>query len=171
MARVVDTSGMVGAQTIVGAFAEHAAARRGVRMLEQAGMPPDRVGVVSENIRQAREVAGSYSPQGALAGAMLALFVIVGYVVAGGEPIQRNPAGIAAGGAAVLLAFTAIGWLAGRARIFKEDEYADVEDDVALGETLVTVVCDTPDGADQARAILEKAGATDVRLEDTGESV
>lgn len=171
MPKIADTETVVGARTIVGAFPSAAAARRAVQTLERAGMPPDRIGVVSQNVRQAREVAGAYSPQGALAGAMLALLLIVGYVVIGGEPVQRNPAGIALGGAAVLIGFTVIGWLAGRARLFKEDEYADLEDDVALGQTLLSVVCETDDAVDRTRALLERAGAADVRLEEGGESV
>lgn len=171
MSKVVDTSALVGAHTVIGVFRKEAEARAAVRMLDRAGMPPDRVGLVSKNVRQAREVAGSYSPQGALAGAMLALLLIAGYVVFGGDAVQQSPVGIALGGVAVIAALTAIGWLAGRARILKEDEYAEFEDDVALGETLVSVVCETADGADQTRALLEKAGAAAIRLEEGGESV
>jgi len=46
-----------------------------------------------------------------------------------------------------------------------------LEDDVAEGDTLLSVVCDTPDGADQTRAILERSGAREVKLEESGESV
>jgi hypothetical protein len=134
-------------------------------------MPADRVGVIQGNVRQSREVAGSFSPQGALAGAMLGAILVVAYVVFGGEPIRQNPFGIAIGGLAIIGGLAAIGWLAGRGRVFKEDEYAQAEDEIASGQTLVSVVCDTPDGVDQTRAVLERAGAQDVRIEEGGESV
>lgn len=169
--KVIDTAGVVGAQTLVAAFHDEQDGHKAVRALERAGMPPDRIGIVVANVRQAREVAGSYSPQGALAGAMLGALLVVSYLVFGGEAIRGNPAGIALGGLAVVVAFAAIGWLAGRARIFKEDEFAEFENESAAGETIVSVLCDTPEGADEARAILERSGGHDVRLEDTSEAV
>jgi len=97
----------------------------------------------AQNIRQAREAAGSYSPQGAVVGAIVGVLVVLAF----------------------------IGWLAGRARVFKQDAAAALEDDVARGNVLVTVVCDTPDGADQTRSILERARAAEVTSEDSAESV
>jgi hypothetical protein len=134
-------------------------------------MPPDRIGNVVGNVRQAREVAGSYSPQGALAGAMIGALLVAAYVVFGGETIRANPVAIALGGFAIIGGLTFIGWLAGRARVFKEDEFEDAEDDVAEGDVLVSVVCDTPDGADTTRAILERSGAREVKLKESAESV
>jgi len=131
------------AQTITGVFPSEVAARDAVQRLERAGMPPDRIGFVTQNIRQAREAAGSYSPQGAVVGAIVGVLVVLAF----------------------------IGWLAGRARVFKQDAAAALEDDVARGNVLVTVVCDTPDGADQTRSILERAGAAEVTSEDSAESV
>ena len=131
------------AQTMTGVFPSEAAARDAVQRLERAGMPPDRIGFVTQNIRQAREAAGSYSPQGAVVGAIVGVLVVLAF----------------------------IGWLAGRARVFKQDAAAALEDDVARGNVLVTVVCDTPDGADHTRSILERAGAAEVTSEDSAESV
>ena len=167
----MDTETAVGSRTVVGVFATEVAARKAMLTLERAGMPPDRIGVVEANVRQAREVAGSYSPQGALVGALIGVLLVGVYVVFGGEPIRQNPIGVALGGFAIIGGLVAIGWLAGRARVFKEDEYEGLEDDSAAGETIVSVVCDTPDGVDQTRAIIERAGATEVRIEGTGESV
>ena len=52
---------------------------------------------------------------------------------------------------ALVVAFGAIGWLAGRARVFKQDEYEEFEEHVEQGEVLLSVVCSTEDGAEQAR--------------------
>ncbi len=171
MTKLADTRTLTGSQTIVGAFSREDSARRAVHALERAGMPPDRIGTVQQNVRQAREVAGSYSPQGALAGAMLGAILVVAYVVFGGDVMRQSPVAIAVGGFAIVGGLAFIGWLGGRSRVLKEDEYAQAEDDVAAGETLVSVVCDTLDGADETRALLERAGATDIRVESSGESV
>jgi hypothetical protein len=158
-------------QTLTGVFPSEAAARDAVQRLERAGMPPDRIGFVSQNIRQAREAAGSYSPQGAIVGAAIGVLVVLAYLVSGGEAVRQNAVSAALGAFAIIVGLTFIGWLAGRARLFKQDEAAVLEDDVARGNVLVTVVCDTPDGADQTRAILERAGASEVTLENSAESV
>ena len=171
MAKLTDTRTVADAQTINALFDREEDARAAVRTLEQAGMPPDRIGVVTGNVRQAREVAGSFSPQGALAGAMLGALLVAGYVVFGGDPVRQNPFGIAVGGFAIIGGLAFIGWLAGRARLIKEDRYEHFEDESALGEIIVSVVCDTPEGADTTRAMLERAGAREVRLEESGESV
>ena|SRR5438105_3809836 len=171
MAKLADTRTVTGAQTIIGVFEREARAREAMHGLERAGMPPDRIGIIVGNIRQAREPRGSYSPQGAVVGAVVGLALVLAYVVFGGEPIRQNPGGIVIGGFAIVVGLIFIGWLAGRARVFKEDEFATLEDDVAEGDTLLSVVCDTPDGADQTRAILERSGAREVKLEESGESV
>jgi hypothetical protein len=171
MAKLADTQTVVGARTVVGVFATETAARKALLTLERAGMPPDRIGIVEANVRQAREVAGSYSPQGALLGALVGVLLVGVYAVFGGEPIRQNPIGVALGGFAIVGGLAAIGWLAGRARVFKEDEYEGLEDDSAAGETIVSVVCDTPEGVDQTRAMIERAGANEVRIEGSGESV
>lgn len=158
-------------QTITGVFPTDAAARSAVQRLERAGMPPDRIGFITGNVRQAREVAGSYSPQGAIVGAVVGVIVVVAFLVLGGDPVRQNAASAGLGAAAIIVGLTFIGWLAGRARVFKQDESAEFEDDVASGNVLVTVVCDTLDGADQTRAILERAGASNVTVENSAESV
>jgi hypothetical protein len=168
---VIDTRTLTGATTIVGVFTGGTAAREAARTLERAGFAPDRIGVVAGNVRQAREMAGSYSPQGALAGAMLGAFLAVAYVIFGGESVRQNPVAIVLGGTALVVAFTSIGWLAGRARVFKQDEYAEFEDRVEHGEVLLSVVCSTEGGGEQARVTLERAGATEIRVEKSGESV
>jgi hypothetical protein len=158
-------------QTIVGAFPTEAAALVAVRELEAAGFPPDHVGVVMDNVRQAREVAGAYSPQGAIVGALIGVLLIVAFLVFGDDSVRANGVSVALGGAPIVGGLAFIGWLAGRARVWKDDEYEEVEDEVAEGEKLVSVLCDTADGADQVRAIFERAGAHDIRFEDTAEAV
>ncbi len=156
---------------MVGVFRRESDARQAAHALDIAGFSADRVGIVAKNVRQAREMAGSYSPQGALAGAMLGALLAALFVVFGGESVRQNPTGIVLGGVALVVAFTAIGWLAGRARIFKDEDYEQYEDAVEEGESLVSVVCETEDGADQARLILERAGAVEVRREESTEAV
>ena len=170
MTKLADASTVTGSHTLNAVFDHVEDARAAVLALERAGMPPDRVGLVTENIRQAREVAGSYSPQGAIIGAIVGILLMAGYVVFGGEQM-RNPLAIAMGGFAIVGGLAAIGWLAGRARLFKQDRYEHFEDESAMGEILVSVVCDTPEGADTTRAMLERAGAREVRVEESGESV
>jgi hypothetical protein len=167
---VVDTRTLTGAVTVVGVFSSGTAARAATRALETSGFPADRVGIIDDNVRNAREVAGSFSPQGALAGAMLGALLTAAFIVFGGESIRQNTGSIVLGGLVLVIAFTAIGWLAGRARVFKKDEYASFENAVEAGEALVSVVCETADGADQARAILKRSGAVTVRREESGEA-
>lgn len=171
MANVADARDIAQAQTLIGVFDTEAAARSAVSMLERAGMPPDRIGLVTGNIRQAREVAGSYSPQGALIGAAIGVVLVLAYAIVGGEQFRQNAAGIVLGGFAIIGGLALIGFLAGRARLFKEDRYAHFEDEAALGEILVSITCDTPEGVDATRAILERAKAREIRVEDSAESV
>jgi hypothetical protein len=171
VARIADTAIRTHSETIVGVFDSEVAARNAIRVLEQAGMPPDRIGIVVGNVRQAREVAGSYSPQGALVGAMIGVLLVVGYLIFGGDTVRSNVAGVGLAGFAIIGGLAFIGLLAGRARAFKSDEYEEVEDEVATGEVLLSVVCDTPDGADATRALLERNGAREIRVEESGESV
>ena len=158
-------------QTVVGVFADVITARSAVHTLEMSGFPADRVGMVNDNIREAREVAGAYSPQGALIGALLGVLLVGAFIAFGDDSIRANGLAIVLGGAPIIGGLAFIGWLAGRARVWKDDEYEELEDDVENGEVLVAVACDTPDGADEARAMLERAGAEQIRLEDTAEAV
>jgi hypothetical protein len=158
-------------QTVIGVFGDEITARSAVRTLASSGFSADRVGIVTDNVRQAREVAGSYSPQGAIIGALLGVLLVAAFIVFGDDSVRASGFAVALGGAPIVGGLAFIGWLAGRARVWKDDEYGEVEDDVEDGEVLVTVASDSADGADRARAILERAGAEDVRLEDTGEGV
>jgi hypothetical protein len=168
---IIDTRTLTDAVTVVGVFTSGSAASQAARALERAGFAPDRIGIVSGNVRQAREMAGSYSPQGALAGAMLGAILTVAYVVFGGEAVRQNPFGVVLGGTALVVAFAAIGWLAGRARVLKQDEYEEYEEHAEHGEVLLSVVCGTKNGAEQAQAMLERAGATEIRVQPSSEAV
>jgi hypothetical protein len=155
----------------VGAFPTEAATQIAMRELEAAGFPPDHVGVITDNVRQAREVAGAYSPQGAIVGALIGVLLVGAFLVFGDDSVRANGVAVALGGAPIVGGLAFIGWLAGRARVWKDDEYEEVEEEVAEGEMLVSALCRTPDSADQARAIFERAGAHDIRFEDTTEGV
>jgi hypothetical protein len=166
-----ETETVVEPQNIVAAFPTEAAALFAVRELEVAGFPPDHVGVITDNVRQAREVAGAYSPQGAIVGALIGVLLVGAFLVFGDDSVRANGVSVALGGAPIVGGLAFIGWLAGRARVWKDDEYEEVEEEVAEGEMLVSVLCNTADSADQARAIFEQAGALDIRFEDTAEAV
>src|SRR2546423_5074356 len=58
-------------ESLVAAFPDHEAAVNAATALDAAGIPPDHVGVVAGNVRQAREAAGSFSAAGAIARAPL----------------------------------------------------------------------------------------------------
>jgi hypothetical protein len=156
--------------TIVGVFPTGRGARAAARMLERAGFPPDRIGIVAGNVRQAREVAGSYSREGALAGAVVGALLALAFMNVGGETVRLNALAFVFGAPVLVVGFAAIGWLAGRARVFKKDEYEELEEHVEHGEILVSVVCDTAEGVELARATLERAGATEIRVEPTDEA-
>lgn len=167
----IDTGVLTDTVTVLGVFASGTAAREAARTLARAGFTPDRIGIVYGNVRQARELAGSYSPQGALVGATLGALLIVAYVVFGGEVVRRNPLGAVLGGSVLIGAFAAIGWLSGRARVFKADEYNEFEEHAEHGDVLLSVVCNKENSVDLAQVILERAGATEIRVERSGEAI
>jgi hypothetical protein len=157
-------------QSLVAAFADHEAAISAATALDAAGIPPDHVGVVAGNIRQAREAAGSFSPAGAIGGAIFGGLLAVVFVVAGGETMRQNLAAIVIGAPALVLAFAGIGALVGRAKLFQSDRYESYEGAVDRGEALVTV-SGAPEMLGRARRILEERGALRFRREATGEAV
>lgn len=155
--------------TVVGVFRNDDAARGALRRMDAAGFPPDRVGVVANNVRQAREVAGSFSPAAAVVGALAGALVGLGFGLATGMSVNGAVATVAG---VVLFALIGafIGALAGRAKGFKPRTYEKYQRAVDLGDALVTIRC--ADGQqEQARRALQGAGATAVRIEGTSETV
>jgi uncharacterized membrane protein YeaQ/YmgE (transglycosylase-associated protein family) len=157
-------------ESLVAAFPDHEAAVAAAAALDAAGVPPDRVGVVAENVRQAREAAGSFSPAGAIIGAIVGAVLAVVFVISGGETMRQNLVAIVIGAPAVVFAFAAIGALAGRAKLLQSDKYESYERAVERGEALVTV-SGSGELLDRARRILEERGALRIRREATGEAV
>jgi hypothetical protein len=157
-------------ESLVAAFPDHEAAVSAATALDAAGIPPDHVGVVAENVRQAREAAGSFSPAGAIAGALLGALIAVIFVIAGGDTMRQSLVAIMLGAPALILAFAAIGALAGRAKLFQSGEYERYERAVERGEALVTV-SGPPELLTKARPILEEHGAVRFRREATGEAI
>ncbi len=157
-------------ESLVAAFPDREAAVAAATALDAAGIPPDHVGVVAENVRQAREAAGSFSAAGAIGGAVLGAVIAVIFVVAGGDAMRQNLVAIVLGAPALIFAFAAIGALAGRARLFQRDEYERFENAVDRGEALVTV-SGPPELLTKARRILEEHGALRFRREATGEAI
>lgn len=157
-------------ESLVAAFHDHETAVTAATALDAAGIPPDHVGVVAGNVRQAREAAGSFSPAGAIGGAVVGALIAVIFVIAGGETMRQNLAAIVLGTPALIIAFAAIGALVGRARLFQSSEYERYEKAVDRGEALVTV-SGPPELLAKARRILEDRGAVRFRREATGEAI
>ncbi len=65
--------------TVVGLFRNDDAAKTALRQMDAAGFPPDRVGIVAGNVRQAREVTGSFSLPAAVVGAIVGALVGLGF--------------------------------------------------------------------------------------------
>src|SRR5437773_10736383 len=84
-----DAKRLAAGRTITGAFRSQDAARSAVQRLERAGMPPDRIGFIAGNVRQAREVSGSYSPQGAIVGPIDGFLIVLLFLIAGGLPVRQ----------------------------------------------------------------------------------
>ena len=154
--------------TVVGLFRNDDAARTALRQMDAAGFPPDRVAIVAGNVRQAREVAGSFSPTAAIIGAVIGALVGLGFGLASNMSV--NAAATVAGVAMLAVSGAFIGALAGRAKGLKPHDYEKYERAVEMGDALVTIRC-TSSQQDQARRALQTAGATAVRVEDTPETV
>jgi hypothetical protein len=157
-------------ESLVAAFPDHEAAVAAAAALDAAGMPPDRVRVVAENVRQAREAAGSFSPAGAIGGALVGALIAVVFVVVGGDTMRQNLAAIVLGAPVLVIAFAAIGALVGRARLVQSSGYERYERAVDRGEALITV-SGPPELLVRARRILEEHGALRFRREATGEAI
>jgi len=155
--------------TVVGLFRNDDAAKTALRQMDAAGFPPDRVGVVAGNVRQAREVAGSFSPAAAVVGAVIGALVGLGLGLASGMSVNGTAATVA-GVAMFAMIGAFIGALAGRAKALKAHDYEKYERAVDMGDALVTIRCASAQ-QDQARQALQTAGATAVRVEDTPETV
>src|SRR2546423_2186755 len=157
-------------KSLVAAFPDHETAVAAATALDAAGIPPDHVGVVADNVRQAREAAGSFSGAGAIAGAIVGVFVALTFVLVGGDAIRQSLVAIVIGAPALVFAFAAIGALVGRAKPFPSGEYESYERAIDRGEALVTV-SGSPDLLERARRILEEHGAVRIRREETGEAI
>ena len=157
-------------KSLVAAFPDHETAVAAATALDAAGIPPDHVGVVADNVRQAREAAGSFSGAGAIAGAIVGAFVALTFVLVGGDAIRQSLVAIVIGAPALVFAFAAIGALVGRAKLFQSGEYESYERAIDRGEALVTV-SGSPDLLQRARRILEEHGAVRIRREETGEAI
>jgi hypothetical protein len=157
-------------ESLVAAFPDREAAVAAATALDAAGIPPDHVGVVAENVRQAREAAGSLSAAGAIAGAIFGALLAVVFVIAGGETMRQSVVAIVLGGIVFAVAFAAIGTLVGRAKVFQRRDYERYERAVERGEALLTV-SGSSELLERARRILEAHGALRFRREGTGEAI
>jgi hypothetical protein len=157
-------------KSLVAAFPDQESAVLATTALDAAGIPPDHVGVVAENVRQAREAAGSFSAAGAIAGAIVGALLAVLFVIAGGDAMRQNLVAVAVGAPGLIFAFAGIGALVGRAKLFQSRDYERYESAVDSGEALVTV-SGSPELLERARRILEEHGALRIRREETGEAI
>ena len=157
-------------ESLVAAFRDQESAVQAATALDAAGIPPDHVGVVAENVRQAREAAGSFSAAGAIVGAIVGAVLALVFVMVGGDEIRQNLVAIVIGAPILVFAFAAIGALAGRAKLFQSRKYVSYERAVERGEVLVTV-SGSPELLQRSRRILEQHGALRFRHEQTGEAI
>lgn len=156
-------------KNVIGEFGSEPTARTAVRMLEGAGYGPDQVAVITGNPRHARELPGSRSPQGALVGLIAAALFYGGLIAMGGPQMRESGVALAMGFVIFGIAGSAIGWLAGRARVFVRDRASTYEGAEDAGDRLVAVSVPEADRA-RARRILQEAGALRVREEGTVEA-
>ncbi len=155
--------------TVVGVFRNEDAAKAALGRLDADGFAPDSVGVVAANVRQAREVAGSFSPAAAVVGAIAGGLFGLGLGLATGMSVNSAAATVVGVGMFALIgAF--IGALAGRSKLLKSHDYAMYQRAVDMGDALVTIRCAEAQ-QDEARRALQAAGATAVRVEGTAETV
>ena len=157
-------------ESLVAAFRDQESAVQAATALDAAGIPPDHVGVVAENVRQAREAAGSFSAAGAIVGAIVGALLALVFVIVGGDEIRQNLVAIVIGAPILVFAFAAIGALAGRAKLFQSRKYVSYERAVERGEVLVTI-SGSPELLQRSRRILEQHGALRFRHEETGEAI
>ena len=157
-------------ESLVAAFRDQESAVQAATALDAAGIPPDHVGVVAENVRQAREAAGSFSAAGAIVGAIVGALLALVFVIVGGDEIRQNLVAIVIGAPILVFAFAAIGALAGRAKLFQSRKYVSYERAVERGEVLVTV-SGSPELLQRSCRILEQHGALRFRHEQTGEAI
>ena len=157
-------------ESLVAAFRDQQSAVQAATALDAAGIPPDHVGVVAENVRQAREAAGSFSAAGAIVGAIVGALLALVFVIVGGDEIRQNLVAIVIGAPILVFAFAAIGALAGRAKLFQSRKYVSYERAVERGEVLVTI-SGSPELLQRSRRILEQHGALRFRHEQTGEAI
>jgi len=156
--------------SVVGVFRDEDAARAALHRLDLAGFAPDSVSVVANNVRQAREAAGSFSLTGALVGAIVGVLAGFGFVLLGGDVMRESGAAVVLGILPLVGAGAFIGVLAGRARLFKQREYGRLESAVDRGDALVTIRCDHEECL-RATSALREVGAIQVRDEDTAETL
>jgi hypothetical protein len=156
-------------RNVIGVFADQHGARVAVRSLEQAGFSPDHIAVVARDVRQARELSASRSPQGAIAGAIVAAALFGVFLWLGGPVMLSSGVALVFGLVVFLVAGVAIGALTGRGRLFVADRAEPYEDAVEAGETLVSVHVND-DERHRARELLREAGALSVPEEATVEA-
>jgi len=159
----------VNKRNVVGEFADAHSARAAVKFLERAGFDPDDIAVITGNPRQARELPGSRSPQGAVVGVVLGLILFGVFVATGGPVMWSNWVALVLGLAGFVAAGLFIGWLAGRARVFVGDRAARYERVEDAGDRLISVSVPDADRG-RARQHLQEAGAVRVREEGTVEA-
>jgi len=159
----------VHSRNVIGVFADRHAAGAAVRFLEHAGFPPDHIAIVSRDVRKAREVSASRSPEGAIVGALLGAAIFAIFLWLGGPVMLSNGVVLVLGLVGFLVAGIAIGTLTGRARLFVADRVEPYEEAVEAGETLVSVHV-SDDERDRARSLLREAGALSIPEEGTVEA-
>lgn len=154
------------ARSIAGLFEDQAQAARAIEDLQAAGIPADRIGLVTQDRQEAQELDkqyGTHSAEAAIGGGLIG--GAAGALLAGTGALVIPGIGpfISGGILATALVGGAAGWLVGglAGLGIPREEAVYYEDRVQQGATLLTI---DPQGRDaEVRQILTRNGAEDPR--------
>ncbi len=148
--------------TVVGVFHSNSDAFGALRRLDDAGLPPRDVGLVSGDPELAAEVGShSYAVVGAVGGTLLGLLLAAVYVGFSGPDFRVNPVGIVIGTAFVAGGMGFIGFVLGRAIVRRASRWSDFEHVVRDGGAVITVTC-VPGECERAKEVLAASGADEI---------
>jgi hypothetical protein len=160
-------AGQTHPRTLVGVFHHASDAFAALRRLDDDGLPPYHVGLVSDDPVLAGETGGhSRALAGSVGGFVLGLAMTALYVLIGGASFRENVPGVVLGALFVAFGLAFIGNVLGRALVVQAPHHGTFEHAVREGGAIVTVEC-VGDECDHARHLLE--GSADEVIEEGAE--
>jgi hypothetical protein len=156
-------------KTIVGIFPNDRKAAEAMRSLDAAGFNADRVEMTGDDPSRAAEVGGkTYALEGAIAGLLFGIAVVVGFTVWG--DLARDPLGLVIGAIGVVGGMATIGLVIGRTMGRHAPDAHLFARVVQSGGAIVSVQC-ADEECELAAQVLDGAGAREVRDEAGPEAV